>query len=216
MDPIARRVRRLGPLTVFGQMLFAAIMVPLLRILGEERIEAIKREFSLDDSTIGRSMHRVTSVNTPAARAVLKCLNPAVVVLGGTRIVDRETLHAVDAPFINMHAGITPRYRGAHGGYWALAEGRPDLVGTTVHFVDEGIDTGRIIAQTTFAVTPEDSFATYPYLHLAAGIPLLVDAVRAILDGSSPVGYCRDDLSKLRSHPTLWEYVWRRVARGVC
>jgi folate-dependent phosphoribosylglycinamide formyltransferase PurN len=34
-----------------------------------------------------------------------------------------------------------------HGGYWALAENNPQLVGTTVHFVDTGIDTGEVIEQ---------------------------------------------------------------------
>jgi len=212
---LRRRVRRLGPLTVLGQALFVGVVVPVLRILGEERIEAIKHEFSLDDSQIDRTVHRVTSVNAPEARTVLRCLKPAVVVVGGTRIIDRETLQAVDAPFINMHAGITPRYRGVHGGYWALTEGQPDLVGTTVHFVDEGIDTGKIIAQRTFAVTHEDSFVTYPYLHAAAGLPSLIAAVRAVLEGTPPEGYSRDDLSRLRSHPTLWGYLWRRAARRI-
>ncbi len=53
-----------------------------------------------------------------------------------------------------MHAGITLRYRGVHGGYWALAEQHPEWVGTTVHLVDPGIDTGGILAQSTFERVP--------------------------------------------------------------
>ena len=78
---------------------------------------------------------------------------------------------AIDVPVINIHAGVTPRYRGVHGGYWALREGRPGLAGSTVHLVDPGIDTGGILAQATFTAGDADSIATYPLLHLACGSP---------------------------------------------
>ncbi len=131
-------------------------------------------------------------------------------------IIGKETLRSVNAPFINTHAGITPLYRGVHGAYWALAERRPELVGTTVHFVDEGIDTGNIIEQAFFAVTEKDNFATYPYLHTAAGIPILVNAVENSINGElKPRNEMMDLPSKLRYHPTIWEYIRNRVKTGV-
>lgn len=213
---LRRRVHKLGKATVAGQLLFQVGIFPLLRRLGGHRIEAIKREHGLNDAPIPEPVMRVASVNSDEARAVLRQLDPAVIVVNGTRIIGRETLASTEAPFVNMHAGITPAYRGVHGGYWALAEGRPELAGTTVHFVDEGIDTGGIIAQTGFAVTPDDSFATYPYLHLAAGLPILLRTVRGLLAGSlqrdpPPAGLP----SRLRSHPTLWEYLGARIGRGI-
>jgi folate-dependent phosphoribosylglycinamide formyltransferase PurN len=117
---------------------------------------------------------------------------------------------------LNTHAGITPLYRGVHGGYWALAEGRPELAGTTVHFVDEGIDTGRIVDQAFIQVTPDDSFATYPYLHVAAGLSILIPAVERTLAGTLEPRGPRDALpSRLRTHPTLWGYLGTRLRRGV-
>lgn len=213
---LRRRVRKLGLATVAGQLPFQLAVVPLLRRTSARRIEAIMREHGLDDSPIPEPVIRIPSVNSDEGRAELRRLDPAVVVVNGTRIISRETLACIAAPFVNMHAGITPAYRGVHGGYWALAEGRPELAGTTVHFVDEGIDTGGIIAQATFAVTPEDSFATYPHLHLAAGIPILIRSVRGILEGAlqrdpPPAGL----ESRLRSHPTVWGYVRARFRRGV-
>ena len=44
-------------------------------------------------------------------------------VVNGTRILSRRMLESIDAVFLNMHVGITPKYRGVHGGYWALANG---------------------------------------------------------------------------------------------
>ena len=66
-------------------------------------------------------------------------------------------------------AGITPLYRGVHGAYWALAEGRRDLCGVTVHRVDAGIDTGEVLAQVLIDPTPQDNFVTYPWLQVAEG-----------------------------------------------
>ena len=213
---LKRRVKRLGLFPVVGQVMFMATAVPLLRSGAGRRLNAIKAEHGLNDSPIPVPVHRVDSANSAEARALLHSLSPSVVVVNGTRILGKETLAAAPAPFINMHAGITPTYRGVHGGYWALAEGRPDLVGTTVHRVDEGIDTGTIIDQVFFRVTPEDSFWTYPYLHTAAGIPLLVRAVEAALNGEIPSRIPDPALaSKLRYHPTLWEYVANRLRRGV-
>ncbi|MBA2372583.1 MAG: hypothetical protein H0V74_00060 [Chloroflexi bacterium] len=128
----------------------------------------------------------------------------------------RDTLRSVRRPILNLHMGITPMYRGAHGGYWALVDRRPDLVGTTIHLVGEGIDTGAIIEQVRSTVEEADSFATYPYLHLAAGIPALIRAVRAGLAGDlQPMRTLPVVTSKLRTHPTLWGYLAPRLARGI-
>jgi phosphoribosylglycinamide formyltransferase-1 len=214
-----RRVKRLGFATVLGQLLFSAIAVPVLRVRDRKRIMALVRRSGMDTSRIApTAITNVPSVNSPAAIAALRRLSPRVVVISGTRIIGRATLTCVSAPFINMHAGITPQYRGVHGGYWALVEGRRDLVGTTVHLVDTGIDTGPILGQATFATTRADSFATYPILHTAAGLPLLLDVVDDVLAGRSLVPrapLARDEPSKLRHHPTLWGYLATRHRRSV-
>lgn len=213
---LARRARRLGLSTVAGQVAFRAAIVPVLAAAGAKRRRAIVKEHGLDDSTIDGEVVRVRSANDPEAHAHLRHLAPAVVVVNGTCILSRETLRCIAAPFINTHAGITPFCRGVHGGYWALADGRPDLVGTTVHLVDAGIDTGNVLAQATFRPAPEDSFATYPTLHAAVGIPLLLEAVAAALEGRlAPRPSLADAPSRLRSHPTAWGYLWRRFTKGI-
>ncbi|MCU0687084.1 MAG: formyl transferase [Polyangiaceae bacterium] len=206
------RYRRLGLWPVLGQLAFLGAVQPALVRRSRARVREILAEAGLDEGPIDPArVQRVGSVNTPEARDRLRRLAPTVVVLNGTRIVGRETLRCVQAPFLNMHAGITPRYRGVHGGYWALVEGRPDLVGTTVHLVDEGIDTGRVVEQTFFRPGPRDSFATYPSLHLAAGLPALVRAVRRALEGTLETVPGPDEPSRLRYHPTAWGYLRARV-----
>lgn len=212
-----RRAARLGWVTVSGQMAFVGLAIPVLRSRGRDRVRSIISEAGLDEAEIPDAL-RVNSVNEPETLHRLEDLDPAVVVVNGTRIISNSVLSAVGCPFLNMHAGITPRYRGVHGGYWALREGRHDLVGTTVHLVDPGIDTGGVLAQAFFEPGPRDSFATYPYLHVAHGLPLLVAQVQQILDGHAPTVVPGTDVggvSELRWHPTLWSYLWGRMRNGV-
>jgi phosphoribosylglycinamide formyltransferase 1 len=217
VDMVRRRIRRLGAGTVAGQLAFQLVAQPMLRRAARARIQELVREHGLDTSPFPDSVQRVSSVNADETRAALRALDPAVVVVNGTRIIGRETLSVIACPVLNTHAGITPLYRGVHGGYWALAEGRPELAGTTVHFVDEGIDTGRIVEQAFIQPTPADSFATYPYLHVAAGLSILLPAVERALAGTlTPRAVDGEPLpSRLRSHPTLWGYLARRMLRGV-
>jgi methionyl-tRNA formyltransferase len=223
-----RRARRIGWVQVVGQLAFAALVVPVLSRRARSRVTSILA--SADVETTGPvAVRHVESVNAAATVEMLQELRPSLVVVLGTRVIAPEVLEAVDCPFVNLHAGITPRYRGLHGGYWALSEGRPDLVGTTVHVVDTGIDTGQVLGRVYFAVDPEDTIVTYPYLHLVRGLPVLAEQVERLLsdgrpEGSSPVvSGCSTDPaagltpgdSRLWSHPTLWGYLARRLVSGL-
>jgi methionyl-tRNA formyltransferase len=210
---LRRRARRLGIGRVAGEVLFRSLVVPWLTWRSRPRVEEIKRQHGLDDRPMPGTLD-VTSMNDERTLELLRGLRPAVTVVCGTRILTPATLAALRGPVVNFHAGITPLYRGVHGGYWALAEGRRELVGSTLHLIDPGIDTGDVVAQVTFDVTGSDNFATYPYLHVAAALPPLEDVVRRALAGEElrgepPPG---DMGSKLRTHPTLWEYVRHAVA----
>ena len=227
-----RRARRLGWVRVAGQLAFLALAMPVLRWRGRARLRAILTEAGLDIRPVA-GLRQVESVNSPECIALLRDLAPAVVVVQGTRIISPAVLTAVGCPFVNTHGGITPRYRGVHGGYWALTEGRPDLVGTTVHLVDPGIDTGTVLARTYFTPGPQDSIATYFYLHMASGLPALAEQVARLVvggraestsqtpapptsatsggPGTTPV----QGNSRLWWHPTLWGYLARRWRAGV-
>jgi folate-dependent phosphoribosylglycinamide formyltransferase PurN len=211
-----RRARREGWLSAVGQVLFRVLLQPVLRRRGERRRAAILSAASLD-VTHRPPHHRVPSVNDEQMVSLLTSLRPAMVVVNGTRIISARVLGSAGCPVTNLHAGITPRYRGVHGGYWALADHHPEWVGTTVHLVDPGIDTGGILAQSVFEVTSEDSFATYPYLHLVTGLPLLGAQVDKVLAGATlePTMVGIAPGSGLYYHPTIWGYLQRRWRQGV-
>jgi folate-dependent phosphoribosylglycinamide formyltransferase PurN len=210
---LKNRLRRLGASTVAGQVAFQALVAPALRWAARERLASIRQEFNLRIDAIAPHLLRpVDSANSERTVELLRQLRPKVVVVSGTRILSKRVLGCTDAPFINMHAGITPSFRGVHGGYWALAERRRELCGVTIHLVDAGVDTGAILGQALIAPTADDNFITYPVLQLAAGIPLLKDAVRAFLRGAAPTPLAGGaGPSRQWYHPTAWGYIRRRL-----
>jgi folate-dependent phosphoribosylglycinamide formyltransferase PurN len=212
---LKRRVKRLGLLQVGGQLAFQAIAVPLLKRLSRRRIEQIKAAGGIvtDASSIETAEH-VSSVNSEEALVWLQSVRPKVVVVNGTRIISKRILSATDAVFINTHCGITPEYRGAHGGYWALANRDRANCGVTIHLVDQGVDTGAILCQQRIEPTASDNFVTYPYLQIAAALPHLVETVSEALEGrhSPQAGGAQGGLWY---HPTLWQYLRTGIARKV-
>lgn len=75
------------------------------------------------------------------------------------QIFKRNTLNITSQGVINCHAGKLPFYRGRNILNWALINDEKEF-GITVHYVDEGIDTGDIILQRTYPITNEDTYAT--------------------------------------------------------
>ncbi|NVO32114.1 formyl transferase [Hymenobacter lapidiphilus] len=214
---LKRRSKKLGYGTVAGQILFKLLIAGPLSRRSRQRLLQIRREANLDNQPLPEErVIRVESVNSAACIAQLQELNPAVIVVNGTRIISQQVLTSVGAKFINTHAGITPLYRGVHGGYWALANSDPSHCGVSVHLVDPGIDTGAIIAQALIQPTANDNFVTYPLLQLVAGLPLLKQAVRDALQGILQLKPAPEGKSRLWSHPTLAEYIRIRRRFGVC
>jgi phosphoribosylglycinamide formyltransferase-1 len=80
---------------------------------------------------------------------------------------------------INIHPALLPLFPGAHAVREALAAGVTST-GATVHIVDEGVDTGPVIAQTVVDVHPGDSEATLHERIKIVERTLIVQTVRDI------------------------------------
>ncbi|MFD9215039.1 phosphoribosylglycinamide formyltransferase [Streptomyces sp. NPDC059544] len=81
-----------------------------------------------------------------------------VVSAGFMKIVGKDFLARFGGRFVNTHPALLPSFPGAHGVRDALAYG-VKVTGCTVHFVDDGVDTGPIIAQGVVEVRNEDDQA---------------------------------------------------------
>jgi folate-dependent phosphoribosylglycinamide formyltransferase PurN len=212
---LKNRAKKLGWITVAGQILFSSLVLPRLRKSSQSRRGEILREFGMNTTPIPEEeIIRVDSVNSEDCIQQLKRLNPDFVFLCGTRILARRVLESVPAIFLNIHAGITPLYRGVHGAYWALVRGQRQACGVTVHLVDPGIDTGGILAQALIEPTPEDCFVTYPLLQLGVGLRLMPEVLRRLAKGERWTLPAPAGASSLWSHPTLYQYLRNRQRYG--
>ncbi|GGX38620.1 phosphoribosylglycinamide formyltransferase [Streptomyces fructofermentans] len=91
-----------------------------------------------------------------ALAAATAAYEPDLVVSAGfMKIVGKEFLARFGGRFVNTHPALLPSFPGAHGVRDALAYGAR-VTGCTVHFVDDGVDTGPIIAQGVVEVRDED------------------------------------------------------------
>ena len=79
--------------------------------------------------------------------------------LAFNQIFKQDILKLTKNGVINCHAGKLPLYRGRNILNWALINDEKEF-GITVHFVDEGIDTGDIILQNTYPINDHDSYKT--------------------------------------------------------
>jgi phosphoribosylglycinamide formyltransferase-1 len=89
------------------------------------------------------------------AEAVAEHEPDLVVSAGFMKIVGKEFLARYGGRFVNTHPALLPSFPGAHGVRDALAYGAK-VTGCTVHFVDDGVDTGPIIAQGVVEIRDED------------------------------------------------------------
>ncbi|GAA4556138.1 phosphoribosylglycinamide formyltransferase [Pseudonocardia xishanensis] len=111
--------------------------------------------------------------------AVLAHAPDLVVCAGFMRILGAPFLEGVGRPVLNTHPALLPAFPGAHAVRDALAHG-VRITGTTVHLVDEGVDTGPILAQEAVAVLPGDTEAVLHERIKVAERRLLVSTVATL------------------------------------
>ena len=209
---ITRRIKRLGYRKVLGQLAFMIFQRVFLKPrAGKRRRQILENNHLNTDPIPNDRITIVPSCNSEACRDLLQSISPTLVLINGTRIISNKTIQSSNCPLINIHAGITPKYRGVHGGYWALRNGEPQLCGVSLHIIDEGIDTGAVIDQALISITPDDSFLTYPLLQLSKGLELLKKHIPDLLSGKFDIKQPMTKESALWYHPTIWSYLASKV-----
>jgi phosphoribosylglycinamide formyltransferase-1 len=109
--------------------------------------------------------------------ATLVCL------AGFMRIITGVLLRAFPDRVLNIHPALLPSFPGMHGARQALAAG-VRVAGCTVHFVDEGTDTGPILVQAAVPVLPDDTEESLQARIHAQEHKAYVRAVRLVLQGA--------------------------------
>jgi peptidoglycan/xylan/chitin deacetylase (PgdA/CDA1 family) len=165
-----------------------------------------ERCFSLTElgTKYGMAVHAVGNLNSAQAADVLRKCGATLGIVLGTRILKPGTFSVPAMGCINLHKGKVPEYRGMPPGFWELYDGVRSA-GVTVHFVDEGLDTGDIVASSTVPIAKyETPDSLLEKLH-QEGARLLAEAVTALRDGTATRQPQERGSHKPRRRPTRTE-----------
>ena len=100
------------------------------------------------------------NINSNTNIDLLKKYNAELFVsMSYNQIIKKKLIDIAPKGFINCHAGSLPFYRGRNVLNWVLINDEK-YFGITVHYIDEGIDTGDIILQEKFEITDSDNYGT--------------------------------------------------------
>jgi phosphoribosylglycinamide formyltransferase-1 len=145
--------------------------VALARTEGVEAVVIPPREHP------GREAHDKAVTDALEARRVgLVCL------AGYMRILGAGFVEHFRGRLLNIHPALLPAFPGLHAQRQALQHG-VRVAGATVHFVDEGMDTGPIVLQAAVPVQPEDTEDTLAARILAEEHRIYAEAVRLFAEG---------------------------------
>jgi|TARA_B110001454_G_scaffold218306_1_gene245908 methionyl-tRNA formyltransferase len=97
-------------------------------------------------------------------------------------IVKSESLKSVKKGFINLHPSYLPYNRGMHPYYWSIVDG--NQAGTSIHFIDENIDEGKVLFQKKIDFDITDTGDSLYEKNMEETITLFKDSFQRILDGN--------------------------------
>jgi methionyl-tRNA formyltransferase len=106
------------------------------------------------------------------------------------------------SPLLNVHNSLLPTYRGMRPIDFALKNNEKHI-GVTIHKIDSGIDTGDILAQSSFVVSEGESPSTAREKCFDLAIPLIFETLEKI-DAIVPIQQ-NDDLASYYSKKDLWK-----------
>ncbi|HWW17515.1 MAG TPA: methionyl-tRNA formyltransferase [Candidatus Saccharimonadales bacterium] len=140
----------------------------------------------LKDAAIAANVpvHQPEKIRSPEARDLLAKLAPdCIVIIAYGQIIPTALLTIPKLGWINLHASLLPKYRGAAPINWAIANGETQT-GLTTMRIDAGMDTGNILLQEELDIAPEETAPELAASMAEAGAPLMLDTLRRIAAGN--------------------------------
>ena len=169
----------------------------------------------------GFPLHEVSNLNAPAAVECLRQCDADLGIVMGTRILSRTVFSVPRLGCINLHKGEVPSYRGMPPGFWEIYDGC-ESAGVTVHFVDDGLDTGDVVGSATVPIHPRDTPDSLRKKLDLLGARLLCETVEQIAAGTARRQPQEKTGQKPRTRPTRREIRelerrlphWRKLPDG--
>lgn len=164
-----------------------ALRQVFLRFIGDAKARAagLARVFGLDAVAFDRPdlLIRVGRPKDGVLARRIAEFAPDVIAVYGTGFIPAGVLEQAQTIALNLHTGLSPWYRGTACALWPLAEGRPDMVGATVHECTQVLDGGRIFFRKAADVSAAADLHEVFALAVRAGADGYADTIgRALAD----------------------------------
>ena len=122
-------------------------------------------------------------IRAPEAEEQVRSLAPdAVVIVAYGQIIPARLLSIPRLGWINLHASLLPKYRGAAPANWAIANGE-SLTGNTTMRIDAGMDTGDMLLQQELTIGPDETAPELAARLSLVGAGLLAESLRGLNEG---------------------------------
>jgi methionyl-tRNA formyltransferase len=122
-------------------------------------------------------------VRAPESLAYFERVAPdCVVIIAYGQIIPAKLIAVPRLGWINVHASLLPKYRGAAPINWAILNGET-RTGLTTMQIDPGLDTGPMLFRTTLDIFPDETAPELTGRLAAAGVPLLVETLDRLARG---------------------------------
>lgn len=130
------------------------------------------------------SVRQPAKIRAPEVETELRALAPdVIVIIAYGQIIPARLLDIPKYGWINLHASLLPKYRGAAPINWAIVNGETKTGNTTMR-IDAGMDTGGMLLQQEVAIGADETTPELAARLADAGAPLMAETLRGIANGT--------------------------------
>ncbi len=131
-------------------------------------------------------LHKCKNINDPDSIHFIKMHEPDLIVSAYFNQILKPPIISIPRfGILNVHPGWLPAYRGAMAYFWVLKNGS-ESAGVSVHWIDEGIDTGALVARRSFLIKPGMTQQRVLTITAVIGARLLKRIGKKLLPGKMP------------------------------
>jgi len=130
------------------------------------------------------TVHQPEKIRAPEVQELLQGLAPdCIVIIAYGQIIPARLLPIPKLGWINLHASLLPKYRGAAPINWAIVNGET-RTGLTTMRIDAGMDTGDMLVQREIAIGPKETAPELAARMAEIGAPLISETLRGLAAGT--------------------------------
>jgi methionyl-tRNA formyltransferase len=160
----------------------------------------------------GIKTYQIKSPNAKEFLEELSSLEPDVIINQSQFIIKKKLLDVPKIGVLNRHNALLPKNRGRLTPFWVMYKGEKET-GVSIHFVDEGIDSGEIVVQEKFSVNGKDNFNTIVKKNYQLAGKAMLKALDILENGERNFMENNDDLATYNTVPTLKKALRYRIGR---